>query len=221
MNRATRTTASILGICGGLLGIEHGYFETLQGHTTPGSILISAFGPPCQPKLVWHGCEPAMTIIPDFFVTGILAIIISLIVILWAAAFVQKSRGGVILILLCIVQLLLGGGFVPPLWGIIAGFTATGINGRLTWWRARSSAAAQQLLAKLWPWSLSVFLIWTAGAWILGYLFNQLMMSLSCISFVVFDLVMPLLIVFAGLARDADTNRWPVPSFAVAKGQPE
>jgi len=77
-NSATRIVASTAGVLAGLEGIEHGSFETLQGNGTPGSIMISAMGPPCQATRVWNGCEPAMTIMPNFFVTGVLAIIVSL-----------------------------------------------------------------------------------------------------------------------------------------------
>jgi len=45
-----------------------------------------------------------MTIIPNFFVTGVLAIIVSLIVILWAAAIVQRKYCGLFLILLSIIH---------------------------------------------------------------------------------------------------------------------
>ncbi len=34
-NSATRVVASTLGVYGGLLGLEHGYFETLQGSAWP------------------------------------------------------------------------------------------------------------------------------------------------------------------------------------------
>lgn len=72
----------------------------------PGGMYILAMGPPCQTNKMWHGCEPAMTIIPNFFVTGVLAIIVSLVVIVWAAVFVQRKHGGRVLILLSIIQLL-------------------------------------------------------------------------------------------------------------------
>jgi hypothetical protein len=69
-NRATRIVASTFGVLAGLLGIEHGYFETLQGNVAPGGMYILAIGPPCQTNKMWHGCEPAMTIIPNFFVVA-------------------------------------------------------------------------------------------------------------------------------------------------------
>ena len=167
---ATRATASTVGVLTGLLGIEHGYFETLQGNIAPSSIMIHAIGPPCQPDKVWHGCEPAMTLIPNFFVTGVLAIIVGLMVILWSAAFVQRKNGGEVMILLSIALLLVGGGLAPIPLGIIAGATATRINAPLTWWRAHLSVNARRLPAKVWPWSFIASLLLFPVPFTLGYL---------------------------------------------------
>ena len=62
-----------------------------------------------------------MTLIQNFLITGIFAILVSLVVVAWAAMFVQRKNGGLTLILLSILMLLVGGGFIPPLFGIIAG----------------------------------------------------------------------------------------------------
>jgi hypothetical protein len=183
--------------------MEHGYFETLQGHVTPSSIMISAFGPPCQPKMVWHACEPAMTVIPNFFVTGVLAIIVSLTVLLWAAAFVQTKHGGVVLILLSILQLLVGGGFVSPLYGIIAGAAGTRIKAPLTWWRAHLSGTSLRFLAKLGTWPLIALLVWLPAEWVLGHYFNEFMLNLAMPLFV-FNLGLVLLTVIAGFAYDIE-----------------
>jgi hypothetical protein len=129
-NNSTRIVASTVGVYGGLLGMEHGIGEMLQGNVAPGGILINAIGP--QAKSVWQGREPALTIIPSFFVTGVLAIIVSLIVILWAAAFVQRKHGGLVLILLSILQFLVSGGLAPIPMIIIAGAVATRIHAPLT-----------------------------------------------------------------------------------------
>src|SRR5260370_33502964 len=119
-NCATRVVTSTLGILAGLLGLVHGYLETLQGNVAPSGVFILAIGPPCQANMVWHDCYPAMTIIPNFFVTGVLTIILSLFVILWAAVFVQRKNGGLVLILLSILHLLVGGRFIPPVLCILA-----------------------------------------------------------------------------------------------------
>ena len=200
-NSATRIVASTVGVLAGLLGMEHGSFETLQGNGTPGSILIFAMGPPCQAKRVWNGCEPAMTIIPNFFVTGVLALIVSFIVILWAAAFVQRKNGGLVLILLSIILFLVGGGFASAVVGIIAGVAGTRIKAPFTWWRAHLSVNSRRFLATLWPWSLIAFLVWFPGEWILGHFFNEYLLDLGLMS-LFFTLGLGLLTVLTGFAYD-------------------
>jgi hypothetical protein len=121
---ATRGAASIIGVVAGLIGLFHGYNETLQGNSAPSGIMINAIGPPCQGS----GCFPAMTVIPNFFVTGVVVIILALIVLTWAAVLVQRKHGGAILILFSIILLFVGGGFLPPALGLIAGVIGTRIR---------------------------------------------------------------------------------------------
>ncbi len=80
-NKATILTASLFGIMAGLYGIEHGYFGTLQGNVAPSGVVISAVSPPCLPFP--FECEPAMTILSNFFITRIAAIIVSMMVTIW------------------------------------------------------------------------------------------------------------------------------------------
>ncbi len=169
MRKATRVVASLFGIFAGFGGPEHGYFEILQGNVRPGSLIIAAMGPPCDPEKVWNLCEPAMTVIPSFLVTGILATVIGLITMIWAAAFVQSKNGGVVLILLSIALLLVGGGLFPPVIGIVAGVVATKINAPLT----RQPGSVLRFFAKLWPWPLVAFFVWVFGQFVFGYFFNE------------------------------------------------
>ncbi len=169
MRKATRVVASLFGIFAGFGGPEHGYFEILQGDVRPDSLIIAAMGPPCDPEKVWNLCEPAMTVIPSFLVTGILAIIVGLITMIWAAAFVQKKNGGAVLILLSIALLLVGGGLFPPVIGIVAGVVATKINAPLT----RRPGSVLRFFAKLWPWPLVAFFVWVFGQFVVGYFFNE------------------------------------------------
>lgn len=46
MKSTMRIAASALGIYAGLLGMEHGVFETLQGNVAPNGIMINAIGVP-------------------------------------------------------------------------------------------------------------------------------------------------------------------------------
>ena len=169
MRKATRVVASLFGIFAGFGGPEHGYFEILQGNVRPDSLIIAAMGPPCDPEKVWNLCEPAMTVIPSFLVTGILATVIGLIIMIWAAAFVQRKNGGIVLMLLSIALLLVGGGLFPPLIGIIAGVVATKINAPLT----RQPGSVLRFFAKLWPWPPVAVFIWVFGQFVVGYFFNE------------------------------------------------
>jgi hypothetical protein len=198
MRRATRVVASLLGVVAGIAGIGHGYFETLQGNVRPDSLMISSIGPPCEPEKVWNACEPAMTVIPSFLVTGILAIIIGLAVLIWAAAFVQRKNGGVVLILLSIALLLFGGGFFPPLIGIIAGVAGAKINAPL----AGQPGSVLRFFAKMWPWPLVIFLVWVFGQLIVGYFFNEFMQKNGYLSLLLIVGLLPLS-VFTGYAYDS------------------
>jgi hypothetical protein len=128
MRKATKTVATWFGISAGIVGLEHGYFEILQGSTKPDGLMIASIGPPCVPEEIWNACEPAMTVLPNFLITGILAFIIGLLVLIWSAAFMQRKHGGIFLILLSIALLLFGGGLFPPLIGIVGGVAGTKIN---------------------------------------------------------------------------------------------
>jgi hypothetical protein len=167
---AVRVTAMVFGVYAGLLGIEHGYFETLQGNVVPTTLKIMAVSGPGLPFPFGH--EPAMTLVPNFLVTGILAILVGLSIILWSALFIQKKHGAVVLSLLSILLLLVGGGFGPITLLITACIGAGRINKPLTWWRKNLPAGPRSLLATLWPWSLAAALGWVPIEVILGQIFH-------------------------------------------------
>lgn len=122
MRKATKTVAMWMGIVAGIGGAEHGYFEILQGNTKPDNLaFFTSIGPPCDPDMAWNACEPAMTVLSDLLVTGILALIFGLAVLGWSVGFLHRRHGGLVLILLSIAMLLFGGGFFPPVIGIIGG----------------------------------------------------------------------------------------------------
>jgi hypothetical protein len=201
MRKATRIVASALGIFAGFGGPEHGYFEILQGHVRPDRLIIAAIGPPCDPEKVWNLCEPAMTVIPSFLVTGILATVLGLITMIWAAASVHRKHGGIVLILLSIALLLVGGGLFPPVIGIIAGVVGTRINAPLT----RQPGSVLRFLAKLWPWTLVAFFVWAFGQFLIGHHFNEFLQKSGFLSPL---LILGLLVlsILSGYASDVEAG---------------
>jgi hypothetical protein len=111
--------ASILGVFAGVSGASHGPGEMLQGNIAPNGVMIQAW-----PALTALGGEPAMTIVPNFIVAGILTIILGALVAVWAGRFVQGKNGGLFLIMFSLIMLLVGGGIVPPMFGVVAGIIA-------------------------------------------------------------------------------------------------
>ena len=204
MRNATRVMVSTFGALVGLIGIEHGIGETLQGNMAPDGMMILSW--PGSALFSVLAGEPAMTIVPNLLVTGILAILFSLIYFVWAILFVQRKNGGLVLMMLSVVMLLAGGGIFPPILGVIIGAVGTKINAPLTWWRAHLSVGWLHFLAKLWPWSFSACLMaWLGmfpGIILLWHYFgvnnpNLIFLLLLCMFGFLFSTVM------AGFAYDS------------------
>jgi hypothetical protein len=188
-----------LGLSAGIAGLEHGFFELRQGNARPPGVMFASIGPPCDPETAWHACEPAMTIIPNYAITGILALALSVAVLIWSAAFLQRRRGGEVLMLLSVALLLFGGGIFPPLIGLVAGATATRINRPLP---AGQPGRVTQFAARLWPWPLVVYLGWIIGQFVVGYLANDFLKGVMGFGLLLIFVTLPLS-VYTAYARDA------------------
>jgi hypothetical protein len=202
MRKATKTVAAWFGVVGGIAGLEHGYFEILQGDAQPENLMIVSMGPPCVPEKIWNACEPAMTLIPNFLVTGILAMILGLLILGWSAAFVQRKSGGAVLILLSVALLLFGGGFFPPLISIIGGVAGTQINKPLA---GKPAGSMLRFAAKLWPWPLVIFLVWVFGQFPVGYFFNDFLQSIMEFGLLLILVMLPVS-VYTAYAHDIHTT---------------
>ena len=204
MRNTTKITVSIFGTIVGLMGIEHGIGEVLQGNVAPGGLFILSW-PESQFFSVLAG-EPAMTIIPNLIVTGILTIFVSLVFLVWTIMFVGRKKSGLVMIILSIVMLLFGGGFGPPLLGIIVGVTTTKMNSPVNRRRKHISTGPPRFLNKLWFWSLTACLIaWLLlfpGISILAYFFGVNNPALIPVLFFS-ALGLLLLTIFSGFTRDA------------------
>ena len=198
MKNATHITTAALGALMGIAGIEHGIGEILQGSVAPAGLMFSSW-PDSEFFRIVAG-EPAMSIIPNLLVTGILAVLFSLAYVAWAIRFIQWKNGGLVLILLAIGMLLVGGGIFPPILGIIVGFLGTRINAP-----AHPSAGRKPHLGKLWPSSFAVcivaWLLLFPGINIIGY-FTGVNDPAITILLILFAFGSLILTVFSGFAYD-------------------
>jgi hypothetical protein len=155
-----------------------------------------------------HGSEEAFTIIPNFLITGILAMAVSIAIAIWSLAFVHKKHGPSVFILLFVTLLLVGGGigqivFFVPAWAV-----STRINKPLTWWRKVLPENVRPGLARAWPVSLAAaslcFLIALEIA-IFGFvpgMSDPDQIFTVCWSFLGIGLVLYLFTFVAGFAND-------------------
>lgn len=188
--RATRVVVGALGALAGAAGIEHGIGEILQGSVRPDGVLIMSW-PDAAALEVLSG-EPAMTVIPDLRVAGVLTVFVSLIVIVWSIWFTDR-RHGLGLIGLSVLLLLVGGGIAPPIMGMTLGLVAARIGST----PETSPGSFQQRVAPAWPWFLALALagylglmpgILLADAW--GVASETLVIALGVLAFSGFGLAL-------------------------------
>ncbi len=153
---ALRIVASSTGVVAGIGGMEHGLLEMLQGNTMPSSRVVESIG--AAQRLWVHGTEPAFTLIPNFLVTGIMAMIVGLSVIIWSTVFIDKKYGALVLLCLSIIMFLVGGGFAPPVYAVIAVIAAILLNKSLRWLREKIPDNLIDFLSKLWVIALIPFM---------------------------------------------------------------
>lgn len=148
INRATRVIVATLGVIFGISGMGHGFFEALQGYTRTNGFVIHAIG---EANRIWaYGNEPAFTIIPNFLITGIAAMIVGLAAIVWSVSFLHKKNGSLIFLLLFVLLFLVGGGIAQVVFFIAGWLFSTRIHKPLTWWRKVFSTGVRRVLTRLW-----------------------------------------------------------------------
>jgi hypothetical protein len=146
---ATRIVASTLAGITTAASVMHGCFEILQGNSAPGGLVFNAIGPG---QRMWeYAALHAFTIVPSFFVTGVLSITLGLLATIWAVAFIDKKSGPWVMFLLSILLFLVGGGSGPLFIGSFASLIATRIGKPLTWWRRHLPGTIRTFFAQLWP----------------------------------------------------------------------
>ena len=145
----TRIIATTVGVFFGLFSsINHGIFEILQGNIPTNGFLINAIG---EAQRFWpEGTEPAFTLIPNFMLTGIAAILVGIAIIVWSIWYLPTKHGRTVFLGLFILSFLVGGGIGQAFFFIPAWAFATRIGKPLNWWRKVLPNKIWPLLSKLW-----------------------------------------------------------------------
>jgi hypothetical protein len=157
-NKKTRVTASAIGVLLGLAGIfNHGLFEILQGNISTNGFYIEAIG---ENHRYWlYGTEGAFTLIHNFLITGISAVLVGLAIVFWSLKYMHVKHGATVFLSLLILLTLVGGGighiilFIPN-WAF-----ATRINKSLDWWEKIISVRLRKKLSAIWIYFLPATLI--------------------------------------------------------------
>jgi hypothetical protein len=196
----TRLVVAAFGILCGITGVIAGLFEARQGGVAPSGYVISTIG--SNYVSADDFTYFAVTVVPNMFLTGMLAVIVSCLVIIWSVRFVHKKNGALILLGLSVVQMLVGGGWVIDL-SVVSCILATRIGKPLNWWRSNLPAGIRLWLARHLAFSLAVYAVISSGMLVLTVLgvndarYLKPMEPLAAAMFVPM-----LLMILGGLAHD-------------------
>ena len=194
---------------------QHNQRRPLQDTTPTGGALINAIAAGSTWTRWVDGSEGAFTLVPNFLITGILAMLVGAAIIVWSLGYVHERRGPLIFLLLFILSFLVGGGIgqVPSF--VAAWAVATLINKPLEWWRRVLPRGLRRGLAEAWPWLLSgasVLILSALAVGIFGYLpgIDDMTRMLNItLSMVAASLGVFLLAFVAGFERDLERREHP------------
>ncbi len=155
---ATRIIATTIGVFSGLCsGMNHGFFEILQGNKPTNGLFILAIG---EAQRLWpQGGELAFTLIPNFLITGIVSMIVGAALVIWSIWFLPTKHGRTVFLGLFILSFLVGGGIGQAFLLIPAWAFATRMDKPLTWWRKVLPRGIWPFLSKLWVVTLVLVIV--------------------------------------------------------------
>ena len=142
-----------VGIIFGLSGINHGFFEFLQGNNPTGGVLIHAIG---DAHKFWpEGTEDAFTILPNFMISGILSMIVGLVIIIWSIRFLRTRCGSAVFLGLFVLMFLFGGGIGQIVFFLPAWAFATRMDKPLNGWSSVLPEKVRPFLSRIWVFLLA------------------------------------------------------------------
>jgi hypothetical protein len=208
---ATRFIVSALGVLFALGGIDHGFFETLQGYTPTPGLIVQSIG--IQNRMWVYGTEDAFTLIPNFLLSGIAAISVSLLIVVWSLRFVHRKHGSTVFLLLFVVLLLVGGGMAQVVYFTLGWAVSTRINRPLLWLKRILPLEVRRVLGGQWPWLLGGFALLSLIALeiaIAGYLpgiTDPLHLLHACWWLLAAGLVLLLMAIASAFVHDVDRSQ--------------
>jgi hypothetical protein len=161
MRNASRITVSTFGALMGLAGIEHGIGDIVQGMVRAEGLLFLSWPEAAFFRVV--SGEPAMSIIPNMLITGMLALLFSAAYVVWAVGFPHRKVGPLGMMALAVGMLLFGGGLFPPVLAFLMGLAAMRIQAPKRWWTDKAPARLRRSFARAWGWVFALCaLAWLA-----------------------------------------------------------
>lgn len=186
-----------------IIGFVHGVGEILQAGSKSNSNLIYALDV-ADPDKVWHAGLPAFSVIPDYLISGIITVLISIAVVIFANLLIESNYFK-FLPLIFILLFLFGGGFVPPFIGII---TSSYYVIKKKSSMNKQPSFLRKIIAKLWIYLISALILWLPSSWIIGWIFPAFMLQISSVTFIMFDIMLPILILVAANSQfSISTNK--------------
>ncbi len=148
-NGSTAFFVAILGTVIGVSGAIHGVHSMLKGDTPTGGMLLPSIG--------------AFTVIQNYLVTGIFALGLGMVVVVWSIGFIDRNYGPVVFVALSVALFLVGGGIAEVAFILLAALLSTRIHHPLGRWQRAARSRFGLALSRLWPYAIalafSVFLI--------------------------------------------------------------
>jgi hypothetical protein len=203
---AIHVIGSTIGVLFGLSGINHGFFEFLQGNAPTDGLVIHAIG---EAQRYWlHGTEDAFTVVPNFMISGILSMFIGVLIVVWSVRYLRSRHGTTVFLILFILLFLTGGGIGQlaiflPAWAFL-----TRMDKPLTWWKKVLPESIWPFLSNIWIFSLmisSIFLLIGIELAIFGYfpgITDPDVLQNTAMSLVFFSALLNILTFIAGIGHE-------------------
>jgi hypothetical protein len=155
VNAATRAIASTLGVLVGIGSIDHGTLECLQGNRPTPGLIVKALGAGYSWTAWKQGGEEALTLIPNFLFSGIVATSLGLLMIVWSLRFIDSRRGPLVFLLLGVASFFTGGGVAQIVLFTLTWAVATKVHAHLGFWERLIPERPRKILGAVWPWTLA------------------------------------------------------------------